>query len=145
MAPTLFNLYACLMVERWKEKVNNVEGVGILLNHKLDEKLFRRYSRNAKRAHLTEGQFADDAALLVTTHSGAEIAITEFASTASDFGLNVSFTKTKAMAAGREVTGDHSPLSIGPEIIENVKEFPYPGSVVASSGRVDVDIDRRIA
>ena len=30
-------------------------------------------------------------------------------------------------------------------MIENVKEFPYLGSVVASSGRVDADIDRRIA
>ena len=30
-------------------------------------------------------------------------------------------------------------------MIENVKEFPYLGSVVASSGRVDADIDRRLA
>ena len=146
IAPTLFNLYACLMVERWKEKVKELEGVGILLNYKLDEKLFRRYTRNAEKAHLTEGQFADDAALLATTHSGAELALTEFASTANDFGLNVSFTKTKVMAAGRAITEeDESPLSIGPETIENVKEFPYLGSVVASTGRVDTDIDRRIA
>ena len=56
--------------------MKNVEGVGILLNYKLDEKLFRQYTRNAKRTHLTEGQFAEDAALLATTHSGAEIAMT---------------------------------------------------------------------
>ena len=110
IAPTLFNLYACLMVERWKEKVKELKGVGILLNYKLNEKLFRRYTRNAEKAHLTEGQFADDAALLVTTHSRAELALTEFARTASDFGLNVSFTKTKVMAAGREITEeDESP------------------------------------
>ena len=101
MAPALFNLYACLVVERWKEKV---EGVRISLNYKLDEKLFRRYTKNAKQAHLTEGQFADDVALQATTHSGAETIMSEFASTASDFGLNVSFTKTKVMAAGREIT-----------------------------------------
>ena len=77
---------------------------GISLNYKLDEKLFRRYTKNAKQAHLTEGQFADDVALQATTHSGAETAMSEFASTASDFGLNVSFTKTKVMAAGREIT-----------------------------------------
>ena len=58
MAPTLFNLYVCLMVERWKEKVKDVEGVGILLTYKLDEKLFRQYTRNAKQVHLTGGQFA---------------------------------------------------------------------------------------
>ena len=88
--PALFNLYACLVVERWKEKVKDVEGVGISLNYKLDEKLFRRYTKNAKQARLTEGQFADDAALLATTHSGAETAMSEFASTVSDFGRNVS-------------------------------------------------------
>ena len=34
-------------------------------------------------------QFVDDAAV---THSGDEIAVTEFASTASDFGLNVNIS-----------------------------------------------------
>ena len=36
-APILFNLYAALIVERWKEKVEDVEGAGIVLNYKLDE------------------------------------------------------------------------------------------------------------
>ena len=50
------------------------------------------------------------------------------------------------MTTGREIiVEDQSPLSVGSETIESVKEFPYLGSVVASSGRVDADIDRRIA
>ena len=28
LAPTLFNLYACVVIERWLEKVREVEGVG---------------------------------------------------------------------------------------------------------------------
>ena len=140
MSPTLF------MLERWREKMKDVEGSGILLNYKMDGKLFRRYTRNAKQAYLTEGQFADDAALLATTHKGAKIAMTEFASTASDFGLSVSFTKTKVMADGRETTEeDESPLSVGSEMVQNVKEFPYLGSVVASSGILGSEIDRRIS
>lgn len=112
------------MVERWKEKVKNVEGAGILLNYKLDEKLFRRYTRNGKQAHLTEGQFADDAVLLATTHRGAEIVMTEFINTASDFGLNVSFTETKVMATGWKITvEDQSPLSVGLERIDNITNF----------------------
>ena len=146
MAPTLFNLYACVVVERWKERIQDVDGVGVLLNYKMDRKLFRRYTRNASQTQLTEGQFADDAALLATSHRGAEIAITEFSGAASDFGLKVSFTKTKMMAAGREVSAeDQTPLHVGSEEIEYVKEFTYLGSVVASSGRMDADIDRRIA
>ena len=105
MAPTLFNLYACLVVERWKERIEGMEEIGIVLKYKLDEKLFRRYTQNASQTQLTEGQFADDAALLVTTRRGAEIAMTEFASAANDFGLDVSFPKTKVMAAGRSYRG----------------------------------------
>ena len=45
------------------------------------------------------------------------------------------------MAVGWEVTEeDHSPS----EMIENVKEFPYLGYIIAPSGSVDVDVDRRI-
>ena len=39
-----------------------------------------------------ECQFADDAALLVTAHSVAVVVVTEFANTARDHGLNLSFT-----------------------------------------------------
>ena len=39
---------------------------------------------------------------------------------------------------------DDVPLDVGFEPVENVKEFPYLGSVVISSGRMDADIDRKI-
>ena len=32
MAPTLFNLHACLMAERWQERTAGTEGVGILFS-----------------------------------------------------------------------------------------------------------------
>ena len=45
---------------------------------------------------------------------------------AKDFGLGVSFTKTKVMTAGWEVTDtDEVPLDVGYKSVENVKEFPY--------------------
>ena len=62
MAPVLFNLYACLFVERWRASVENACGVGVSLKYKHDRKLFRRYTRNAEESLLTELQFADDAA-----------------------------------------------------------------------------------
>ena len=42
LAPTLFNLYACLVVERWSEKVKDEEDVGMYVNYKMDRELFRR-------------------------------------------------------------------------------------------------------
>ena len=36
MAPVLFNLYTCLTIERWLEKVRGDEGVGMTIQYKLE-------------------------------------------------------------------------------------------------------------
>ena len=75
MAPVLFNLYTCLVVERWLARVEGVEGTGITVHYKYDQRLFRRYTRNAMINWMTECLFADDGALLASTRSGAETAV----------------------------------------------------------------------
>ena len=146
MAPVLFNLYACVFVERWLARVENSDGVGLNLKYKHDRKLFRRYTRNAEETRLTELQFADDASLLARTREGAEEAIHKYMEVASDFGLSISVPKTKLMVSGREATAeDRAPIPTGDEQVESVTEFSYLGSVISSSGRVQPDIDKRIA
>lgn len=50
------------------------------------------------------------------------------------------------MAVEREVMADdRAPLNIGGEEIEAVNEFPYLGSKIESSGRVTLDVEKRIA
>ena len=44
MAPTLFNLYAEVVAEKWAEAVQSVEGVGVELLYMLGQQLFRRSS-----------------------------------------------------------------------------------------------------
>ena len=145
MAPALFNLYSCLVIECWTARVERTPEVGVYLRYKHDRKLFRRYTRNAEELKLTECQFADDAALLATTRRGAERATAEYMLVAGDFGLSLGIPKTKVMPVGREVTAeDKFPLCIGGEEIESVSEFPYLGSEIASSGRMDSDVERRI-
>ena len=146
MAPVLFNLYSCLLIERWNERVRDVDGVGAYLRYKYDKKLFRRYTKNANEAEVNECQFADDAALLATTKRGAELAATEYMRVAGDFGLSLSIPKTKVMAVGRLVTEeDKQPLDVGDAEIESIEVFQYLGSQVDSSGKMTVDIDKRIA
>ena len=60
--------------------------------------------------------------------------------------MSVSMSKTKLMVTGREVTTeDRAPIPVRSDLIESVTEFPYLGSVISTSGRVQPDIDRRIA
>ena len=145
MAPVLFNLYTCLVVEKWLFRVEGA-GVGVTVKHKYDEKLFRRYVRNASERRITEYQFADNSALLASTRSGAERSALGYQKTASDFGLRVSLPKTKQMVTGRLVEeGDQESVALDGGDIEVVSEFPYLGSLIADSGRMDMDVDRQVA
>ena len=148
MAPVLFNLHACLFVERWTERVAGTAGVGVNVKYKHDRKLFRRYTCtcNADEARFTDLQFADDAALLATTRAGAEGALYMYIDVEADFGLSVNVSKTKLMVTGRKATADDRALIlVGDDRIESVTEFPYLRSVIASPGRMLPDIDQRIA
>ena len=100
LAPTLFNLYACVVIERWLEKVREVERVGTKVLCKFDQQLFRRSTRGDNHRLITECQFADDVALLATSREAAEEAITTYQQTAKAFGLILSTTKTKFMVVG---------------------------------------------
>ena len=88
MAPVLFNLYTTLLIERWRAKIETVDGVGVTLNYKLDKKLFRRYTRNASKQNVPECLFADDGALLASTREGAERVVVKYQTTSDKFGLS---------------------------------------------------------
>ena len=58
----------------------------------------------------------------------------------------MSIPKTKHMVTGRLVEeSDREVITIDGGDIEAVDEFPYLGSLIASSGRMDVDVDKRVA
>ena len=72
MVPTLFNQYACVVIEKWLEKVKNVDGAGTHILYRLDKQLFRRSTKGACMECFRKCQFADDVALLATTSEAAE-------------------------------------------------------------------------
>ena len=146
MAPTLFNLYACVVAERWLDRVKTIEGVGTLVVNKQDGRLFRRSLRNASGTLLYKGEFADDVVLFACSREAACTAIEAYIEVASSLGLTVSFPKTKFMVVGAVVSvDDHQPLAVGGGLIEWVDLFPYLGSVIEDQGSIDAEVDRRIA
>ena len=106
MAPVLFNLCTCLLMERWYARTVESDGIGIALRFKYDEKLIRRYTRNADERKVTGCLFAEDGALLATSQDayGAQKAIKEYMAVSRSFGLTVSISKTKHMATGRALS-----------------------------------------
>ena len=60
--------------------------------------------------------------------------------------LTVSIPKTKRMVTGRLAEeSDGEPIAVSGGNVSAVEEFPYLGLLMASSGRMDVDVDRRVA
>ena len=50
------------------------------------------------------------------------------------------------MAAGRLVDeSDQEPIALVGGDVVAVDDFPHLGSIIAGSGRMDVDVDRRVA
>ena len=94
---------------------------------------------------MTEYQFADDTALLATTHAGAEQAMLSCIDVAGALGLSINLQKTKLMVVGHNIMDEKMPLLIGDSSIEYVDAFTYLGFVVASNTRIDADVDRRIS
>jgi len=101
VAPVLFNLYTCLVVERWLVNVGGEVDVGIVAHYKYIYCLFRRYTRNALERLFTDRLFADDGALLASTRSGAKQAACMYKQVSKNFDLTVSIPKTKHMVTGR--------------------------------------------
>ena len=129
MAPTLFNLYACLMVERWAAQVEDIVGAGTCLLYKYDGKLFWASTRGLHQTRMKSTmQFRDDTALLATTRYGAEQATLAYVDVAQAFGLIVSLAKTKLMVTGFGIgAADKEPITIRVREIGCVDKFLYLG------------------
>ena len=109
-------------------------------------KLFRRFTRNAREALLQKGEFADDVILLACSRAAACAAIRIYIEVASSFRLSVSFSKTKFMVVGSPVAAEEKyPLVVADGFINWVNHFPYLGSLISENGRVYEEVDRRIA
>ena len=94
--PTLLNLYTSVVSEKWAEKVKGIDDVGsTLLLCKLDNRLFRKSTRNAREALLQKGEFADDVVLLACSRAAAYAAIRIYVEVASSSGcLSVSLRQS---------------------------------------------------
>ena len=146
MAPTLFNLYVCVVGERWLSRVAEMEDVGSYLRYKFDQQLFRRYTRIASEDTIKEFQFVNNVALLATTREGAETTIRAYSCVVKSMGLTMKIIKTKFIVVGHDIgEEDTQPISLEGGEIEHVSKFPYLGSIIAANGNIYDDIDSRIA
>ena len=83
----------------------------------------------------------DDTALVAHSAQDTQTLLSQFSSACSDFGLTVSLKKTKVLSQESDIPPS---IKIDGKDFENVKNFLYIGSSVASNSLLDTDINCRI-
>ena len=117
IAPVLFNLFMCAVMERWHRLIDGDGDIGLRILQYRQDTLFPTRLKPTLTIQATECQFADDGALLATTRNGAGRALGLFIKAAAEFGLRVNTSKTKFMAVGvgvSETDSEPLPTSFGP-------------------------------
>jgi len=79
-------------------------------------------------------------AILASMRSGAKQAALMYQQVNKNFGLTVSFPRQNIWSL--EVYSERESIAFEGGDIESVDEFPYHGLVVASLGRMDVNVDK---
>ncbi|KAK3557275.1 hypothetical protein QTP70_026276 [Hemibagrus guttatus] len=87
--------------------------------------------------------FADDVVLLASSGLDLQHALGHFAAECEAAGMRVSTSKSEAMVLDRKKVV--CTLQVGGEVLPQVEEFKYLGVLFMIEGRMDLEIDRRIA
>ena len=155
LAPLLFTLYAHAVVLDWKDRCQQQKiSVGFQMVTKHGgclpwSGMKKRSYKHGTECAITEGQFADDMGLVASTQGDAAACTMVYGVTASDWGLCVSWSKTKVMRVGtspgeaREIYID--PDNTGGPVVDAVNTFRYLGVVMSSDGSADAAVDDRLA
>jgi Reverse transcriptase (RNA-dependent DNA polymerase) len=89
-------------------------------------------------------EYADDAALLAVALTNLASLLDQLASESSKFGMKINIPKTKWMKISKNKEDLNEELVFQGEIIENVNDFKYLGSIISCDGDQNKDIDGRI-
>ncbi|XP_053504574.1 probable RNA-directed DNA polymerase from transposon BS isoform X2 [Ictalurus furcatus] len=93
------------------------------------------------QGRLTDLEFADDIVLLAQNGKVLQEMTTSLEHEAAKVGLRISTDKTNVMAVGRMTPVR---ITVSNQLIEEVKQFTYLGSIVAADGGTNADVNRRI-
>ena len=87
--------------------------------------------------------FADDMVIMAVSEEGLQSNLKVLSEAMDRWDLKVNWMKTKVMRVARK--RDSCEVSIGDQVIEQVDEIKYLGVMISSDGRMEKEIEARIA
>lgn len=145
IAPLIFNLFLAAVSTITKQQINPDNGVQ--LSYRLDGNLFNLRRLQAKTKITEEAiyelQYADDTALISSSHEGLQHTINTVAEAYTRSGLAININKTEVLCM-YEHPHDPPEFTINQQPLKNVQEFTYLGSVLTDTCDISNEIQRRI-
>ena len=130
MSPWLFNMY--------------IDGVVREVNARVLGRGLELRDENDGVWEINQLLFADDTVLIANSEKELRQLVTEFGKVCERRKLRVNVNKSKVMRCTRHEGGVRMNVTLNGEMLEEVDEFKYLGSVVAANGGVEADVRNRV-
>ena len=130
MSPWLFNLY--------------VDGVVREVNARVLGRGLEWVGEDDHAWELNQLLFADDTVFVADSEEKLQRLVTEFGRVCERRKLRINVGKSKVMRCSRDMNGVGMSVELNGEVLEQVNEFKYLGSVVAANGGVEADVRHRV-
>ena len=145
LAPTLFSIFLSAML---KEAFRDM-GDGVYIQSRQSADLFNAAKYRAKtkttRILMRELLFADDSAMVA--HSAEEMQKTAdaFSNASKKFSLKFNIKNTEVLHQPNSTRTREEDIMVDGNKLNSVLEFTYLGSTISNNGRIDDEIQRRMA
>jgi hypothetical protein len=124
LSPLLFNIYAETMMKEAMEGMS--EGVKM-------------------GGHLIQAvRYADDQAMTANSTEGLQNIMTKLNNVVESYGMRINKNKTKVMKIGKGAN-ERVQIKINDQLLEQVHQFNYLGSMLTEDGRSGKEVKKRIA
>ena len=146
LAPTLFSLFLSAMLEEAFKDMGDGNYIQSRQNADLFTVAHFRAKTKTTNILVRELLFADDSALI--SHSAEEIQriVDAFANASSKFGLKINIKKkTEVMFQPNSTMTMEEDINVDKTTLNHVKEFTYLGSIIASDGHIEAELQKRIS
>ena len=145
LAPTLFSIFLSAMLEEAFRDLDD----GVYIQSRQDADLYNVAHFRAKTKCtlqlIRELLFADDSALLAHSPEEIQRIIDAFSKASKKFGLKINIKKTEVLYQPDRAKSNEVDIKVDGVKLNSVPEFTYLGSTVSNDGRIDVEIQRRMA
>ncbi|WP_435316529.1 reverse transcriptase domain-containing protein, partial [Klebsiella pneumoniae] len=131
MSPWLFNLY--------------IDGVVREVNARVFGRGLKLVDAEDRVWELSQLLFADDTVLVADSEEKLQRLVAEFGRVCERRKLRVNVAKSKVMKCTRNEGGARMNVILNGEILEEVNQFKYLGSIIAAGGGVETDVSHRIS